>query len=183
MLTAKLNQPTLPRLAARAALDADRRFAGRERGRGHGRVETRTISVVSLDPLPRCSRRVLPVRRPGHQSRTPPPLSSRKWTTATVYAITSQLPSYLIWRLSPTQPDCHRTRSPTTRTTSASRPPAPTQCESRDQCFRMTRDVADQVRIMVGNLTDPVLLDSAAVQPWLDPPVRTDEETLGSTWT
>jgi hypothetical protein len=47
---------------------------------------------------------------------------------------------------------------------------APTRCRSRDQCFRMTRDVAATVRIMVDNLADPALLDPAVVRLWLDPP-------------
>ncbi len=47
---------------------------------------------------------------------------------------------------------------------------APTECRSRDQCFRMTRDVASTVRIMVDNLVDPTLLDPAAVRLWLDAP-------------
>ena len=47
---------------------------------------------------------------------------------------------------------------------------APTRCRSRDQCFRLTRDVADTVRIMVDNLAEPGLLDPAAVRLWLDVP-------------
>jgi hypothetical protein len=45
---------------------------------------------------------------------------------------------------------------------------APTRCHSREQCFGMTRDVADTVRIMVDNLADPGLLDRSAAAPWLD---------------
>ncbi|HEY0812589.1 MAG TPA: hypothetical protein VGE11_04860 [Pseudonocardia sp.] len=45
---------------------------------------------------------------------------------------------------------------------------APTRCRSREECFRMTRDVAGTVRIMVDNLADPGLLDLAAVRLWLD---------------
>ena len=45
---------------------------------------------------------------------------------------------------------------------------APMQCRSREQCFRMTRDVADTVRIMVDNLADPALLDLAEVRLWLN---------------
>ena len=44
---------------------------------------------------------------------------------------------------------------------------APARCRSRDQCFRMTRDVAATVRIMADNLADPALLDPTAVGPWL----------------
>jgi hypothetical protein len=47
---------------------------------------------------------------------------------------------------------------------------APVECRSRDQCFRMTRDVAGTVRIMVANLADPALLDQASVRLWLDAP-------------
>jgi hypothetical protein len=46
----------------------------------------------------------------------------------------------------------------------------PTTCGSLDQCFRMTRDVAGTVRIMVDNLADPALLDLSAVRLWLDAP-------------
>jgi len=45
---------------------------------------------------------------------------------------------------------------------------APTACRSRDQCFRLTRDVAETVRIMVDNLADPALLDPADAKAWLD---------------
>ncbi|MDT7575734.1 MAG: hypothetical protein QOH17_2067 [Pseudonocardiales bacterium] len=44
---------------------------------------------------------------------------------------------------------------------------APTECRSQDQCFRMTRDVAETVRIMIDNLDHPSLLDPTAVRPWL----------------
>jgi hypothetical protein len=44
---------------------------------------------------------------------------------------------------------------------------APTGCRSRDQCFRMTRDVAETVQIMIDNLDHPSLLDPTAVRPWL----------------
>ena len=49
----------------------------------------------------------------------------------------------------------------------AARSFSPAACRSRDQCFRMTRDVAETVRIMVDNLDQPGLLDPAAVRPWL----------------
>jgi len=47
---------------------------------------------------------------------------------------------------------------------------APTTCHSREQCFRLTRDVAGTVRVMVDNLADPALLDLADVRRWLDEP-------------
>ena len=47
-------------------------------------------------------------------------------------------------------------------------PPVPLPGE----CFRLTRDVADTVRIMVDNLADPALVDRAAVRLWLDEPDR-----------
>ena len=50
----------------------------------------------------------------------------------------------------------------------AARALAPTECRSHEQCFRMTRDVAGTVRIMVANLADPALLDPAAVRLWLE---------------
>jgi len=48
---------------------------------------------------------------------------------------------------------------------------APTTCRSRHQCFRMTRDVAETVRIMVDNLAGPTLLDRDAVRLWLTAPI------------
>jgi predicted transposase YbfD/YdcC len=64
--------------------------AARERARGHGRVETRTISVVSLDRstdlggefFPYAAQAIKLVRRRRS-------LTSGKWKTVTVYAITS----------------------------------------------------------------------------------------------
>src|SRR3954463_1297841 len=89
LLTAKLNQPTLLR-RLRALPWAQIGVAARERGRGHGRVEVRTISVVNLHPcpdrggefFPHAAQAIKVVRR----RRT---LSSTKWSTVTVYAITS----------------------------------------------------------------------------------------------
>jgi predicted transposase YbfD/YdcC len=89
LLCAKLNQPTLLR-RLRALPWTRIGVAARERGRGHGRVETRTISVVSLQPCPDRSGEFFPhaaqaikvVRRRRR-------LGSTKWTTVTVYAITS----------------------------------------------------------------------------------------------
>ena len=89
LLSAKLNQPTLLR-RLRALPWTQVGVAGRERGRGHGRVETRQISVVSLHPCPDLGGEYFPhaaqaikvVRRRRR-------LGSTKWTTVTVYAITS----------------------------------------------------------------------------------------------
>jgi predicted transposase YbfD/YdcC len=89
LLCAKLNQPTLLR-RLRALPWTQIGVAARERGRGHGRVETRTISVVSLHPCPDLDGEFFPhaaqaikiVRRRRR-------LGSRRWTTVTVYAITS----------------------------------------------------------------------------------------------
>jgi predicted transposase YbfD/YdcC len=84
-----LNQPTLLR-RLRALPWKQIGVAGRERGRGHGRVETRSIAVVSLHPrpdpggefFPHAAQAIKVVRRRRA-------LGSRKWTTVTVYAITS----------------------------------------------------------------------------------------------
>jgi predicted transposase YbfD/YdcC len=89
LLSAKLNQPTLLR-RLRVLPWTQIGVAGRERGRGHGRVETRTVSVVSLRPCPDLGGEFFPhaaqaiklVRRRRSSG-------SRKWTTVTVYAITS----------------------------------------------------------------------------------------------
>ena len=84
-----MNQPTLLR-RLRALPWKQVGVAGRERGRGHGRVETRQVSVVSLHPcldrggefFPHAAQAIKVVRRRRA-------LGSRKWTTVTVYAITS----------------------------------------------------------------------------------------------
>ena len=88
----KANQPTLLR-RLRALPWAAIGVAARERCRGHGRVETRTIAVVCLDPLPDFGEdeffpyavqavRIVRRRRP---------LRGR-WKTSTTYMITSLRP-------------------------------------------------------------------------------------------
>ena len=64
--------------------------------------------------------------------------------------------------------DAQDVREQAVRIVDAARTVAATECRSRERCFRLTRDVAATVRIMVDNLTDPALLDSAAVRPWLE---------------
>ena len=89
LLTAKLNQPTLLR-RLRTLPWKQIGIAGRERGRGHGRVETRTISVVSLHPCPDGGGEFFPHAAQAIKVvRRRRALGSRKWTTVTVYAITS----------------------------------------------------------------------------------------------
>jgi len=64
--------------------------AARERGRGHGRVETRSISVVSLHPCPDLGGEFFPHAAQAIKVvRRRRALTGRKWTTVTVYAITS----------------------------------------------------------------------------------------------
>ena len=89
LLTAKRNQPTLLR-RLRALPWAQIGVAARERGRGHGRVEARTISVVNLDPCPDRGGEFFPHAAQAIKVvRRRRALGSRKWTTVTVYAITS----------------------------------------------------------------------------------------------
>jgi predicted transposase YbfD/YdcC len=89
LLTAKLNQPTLLR-RLRALPWKQIGVAGRERGRGHGRVETRQVSVVSLHPCPDRGGEFFPHAAQAIKVvRRRRALGSRKWTTVTVYAITS----------------------------------------------------------------------------------------------
>ena len=89
LLTAKLNQPTLLR-RLRALPWKQIGVAGRERGRGHGRVEARTISVVSLQPCPDLGGEFFPHAAQAIKIvRRRRALGSKKWTTVTVYAITS----------------------------------------------------------------------------------------------
>jgi predicted transposase YbfD/YdcC len=89
LLCAKLNQPTLLR-RLRALPWKQIGVAGRERGRGHGRVETRSISVVSLHPCPDLGGEFFPHAAQAIKIvRRRRALGSRKWTTVTVYAITS----------------------------------------------------------------------------------------------
>ncbi len=89
LLTAKLNQPTLLR-RLRTLPWKQIGVAGRERGRGHGRVETRQISVVSLQPCPDLGGEFFPHAAQAIKVvRRRRALRSKKWTTVTVYAITS----------------------------------------------------------------------------------------------
>jgi hypothetical protein len=43
---------------------------------------------------------------------------------------------------------------------------APAQCTTARQCFELTKDVRDAVRLMLGSLAHPELLDEAWVEPW-----------------
>ena len=89
LFTAKLYQPTLLR-RLRALPWAQIGVAARERGRGHGRVETRSISVVSLHPCPDLGGPFFPHAAQAIKVvRRRRALGSKKWTTVTVYAITS----------------------------------------------------------------------------------------------
>jgi len=89
LLTAKLNQPT-PLRRLRALPWKQIGVAGRERGRGHGRVETRSISVVSLHPCPDLGGEFFPHAAQAIKVvRRRRALAGKKWTTVTVYAITS----------------------------------------------------------------------------------------------
>jgi hypothetical protein len=44
----------------------------------------------------------------------------------------------------------------------------PDQCGSATECFRLTQDVQDTVRLMIDYLERPDLLDAAWVKPWTD---------------
>jgi predicted transposase YbfD/YdcC len=90
LMTIKANQPTL--LARVRALPWRQiGVAARERGRGHGRVETRTISVVSLHPCPDLGGEFFPHAAQAIKlvRRRRPLRPGGKWKTETVYAITS----------------------------------------------------------------------------------------------
>jgi predicted transposase YbfD/YdcC len=89
LLTVKANQPTLLR-RMRALPWAQIDVANRQQARGHGRVETRAITVVSLERCPDLGGEFFPhaaqaIKLVRRRRR----LGSRKWTTVTVYAITS----------------------------------------------------------------------------------------------
>jgi predicted transposase YbfD/YdcC len=89
LLSAKRNQPTLLR-RLRALPWTQIGVAAREHGRGHGRVETRTISVVSLNPCPDQGGEFFPHAAQAIKVvRRRRPIHGRTWTTVTVYAITS----------------------------------------------------------------------------------------------
>jgi hypothetical protein len=83
LLPAKGNQPTLLR-RLRALPWAQIGVAARERGRGHGRVETRSISVVALEPCPDARGEFFPHAAQAIKLvRRRRALGSRKWTTST----------------------------------------------------------------------------------------------------
>lgn len=89
LLTAKGNQPTLLR-RLRALPWAQVGIAARERGRGHGRVETRSISVLSLQPCPDLGGEFFPHATQAIKVvRRRRAAGNRRWATVTVYAITS----------------------------------------------------------------------------------------------
>lgn len=90
LMTIKANQPTL--LARVRALPWTQiGVAARERARGHGRVETRTISVVSLHSCPDLGGEFFPHAAQAIKlvRRRRPLRPGGKWKTETVYAITS----------------------------------------------------------------------------------------------
>ncbi len=89
LMTVKANQPTLLR-RVRALPWAQIEIAARERARGHGRAESRTISVVSLQRCPDLGGEFFPHAAQAIKLvRRRRPLTGKKWTTVTVYAITS----------------------------------------------------------------------------------------------
>jgi predicted transposase YbfD/YdcC len=90
LMTIKANQPTL--LARLRALPWRKiGVSARERARGHGRVETRTISVVSLHPCPDLGGEFFPHAAQAIKlvRRRRPLRPGGKWKTETAYAITS----------------------------------------------------------------------------------------------
>jgi predicted transposase YbfD/YdcC len=90
VMTVKANQPGL--LARLRALPWSQiGVAARERARGHGRVETRTISVVNLHPCPDRGGEFFPHAAQAIKlvRRRRPLRPGGRWRTVTVYAITS----------------------------------------------------------------------------------------------
>jgi len=47
---------------------------------------------------------------------------------------------------------------------------SPQRCGSAAECFRLTRDVRDTVRLMISSLKQPGLLDLTRVSPWMASP-------------
>jgi predicted transposase YbfD/YdcC len=85
-MTIKANQPRL--LARIRALPwADIGVAARERARGHGRVETRAVSVVSLHPCPDLGGEFFPHAAQAIKlvRRRRPLRPGGRWKTVTVY--------------------------------------------------------------------------------------------------
>lgn len=90
LMTIKANQPRLLS-RVRALPWTDIGVAARERARGHGRAETRTISVVSLHPCPDQGGEFFPHAAQAIKlvRRRRPLRPGGRWRTVTVYAITS----------------------------------------------------------------------------------------------
>jgi predicted transposase YbfD/YdcC len=89
VMTVKNNQPTLLR-RLRGLPWPQIGVAARERARSHGRVETRTISVVGLHPCPDLGEEFFPhAAQTIKLVRRTRSLTGGKWRTVTVYAITS----------------------------------------------------------------------------------------------
>jgi predicted transposase YbfD/YdcC len=90
VMTVKVNQPRL--LSRLCALPWSQiGVAARERARGHGRIETRSISVVNLHPCPDLGGEFFPnaVQAIKLVRRRRPLRPGGRWKTVTVYAITS----------------------------------------------------------------------------------------------
>jgi hypothetical protein len=89
VMTVKANHPTLLR-RLRTLPWAQIGVAARERARGHGSAETRTIGVISLHQSPDLGGEFFPHAAQAIKLvRRRRSLTSGKWKTVTVYAITS----------------------------------------------------------------------------------------------
>ncbi len=69
------------------------------------------------------------------------------------------------WRVDPA--DADELRSLAGTVVVLARQFSPTVCSSAAECYRLTRDVKDAVRMMVDELRAPGSLDSGWVAPWL----------------
>jgi hypothetical protein len=69
------------------------------------------------------------------------------------------------WHVDPADTDELRSLAPAV--VALARQFSPTACGSAAECFRLTRDVSDAVRMMVESLRAPSLLDADWVAPWL----------------
>jgi hypothetical protein len=69
------------------------------------------------------------------------------------------------WQVDPE--DAQELRGLADSVVAAARQFSPAACGSAEECFRLTRDVQDTVRLMIATLRDASLLDTDWVAPWL----------------
>jgi len=87
-----------------------------------------------------------------------------RWLADRVASLGSA-PGHGPWRLDPD--DASDLKMLADQIVTLAREFSPHRCGSATECFRMTRDVREAVRLMIEGLERPELLDVARVSPWM----------------